>query len=135
MKRDFESLDTVVEQFTGRKPQHTILHLIENGTYKPPVVQTPEGLGYYIGRNLSGRFFPTTFNAAFTGKGAAEHANRVLNHMGFVSFDVTDILREKLGMGPDEFSEETMLRTSIRDEVRGILERRQAMIDSPGEKA
>jgi len=89
-----------IEQFTGQRPQDTVIHLIENGKRKVPAVTTPDGLQHYIERNLLGRYNIETHNATFPGLGTALHAAEVLALTGYDGFDVTELLMKKRGIDP-----------------------------------
>lgn len=90
----------LVEQFTGQRPQKTILHIAANGRRQTPAVETADGLQHYIQRNLLGQYNIETHNATFPGKGTAEHAASVLELTGYDGFDVTDLLASKRGIDP-----------------------------------
>lgn len=87
-----------VEQFTGVRPQPTVLHLMENGQRVTPVLTTPEGRVNYISRYLLGEYNPETNNALFPGLGTAKEGAKVLALMGYGSIDVTELLLQKRGI-------------------------------------
>jgi hypothetical protein len=95
-----EGAKRTVEQFTGQRPQNTVVHLVENGRRKIPAVETGEGLQHYIERNLLGQYNVETHNATFPGKGVAIHASENLELTGYEGFDVTELLMKKRGIDP-----------------------------------